>query len=132
MLWMFNATSRPLTKSNQILRLSTNEMLAALASSLNPRVKRQGYLAEFFRCTAHQPEALLSFLEFTGHLKNALPNTLTDIVALCVYRADGQRLRAGPARAALAAARFGEEWLREVLSLVADGPGIISEKEGLA
>src|ERR1700748_66829 len=44
----------------------------------------QCYLGEFFQCTAHQPEALLSFLEFTEHLKHALPSNLTEVIALSV------------------------------------------------
>jgi len=32
---------------------------------LRPRVERLGYLGEFFRYTAHQPQALISFLDFT-------------------------------------------------------------------
>src|SRR6202046_4517751 len=70
--------------SDQIPRLSADEMPPALASFLRPRIKRLGYLGEFFQCTAHQPKALLSFLEFTEHLKHAIPNNLTEITALTV------------------------------------------------
>ena len=70
--------------SDQIPRLSADQMSPELASFLSPRVKRLGYLGEFFQCTAHQPEALLSFLEFTEHLKQALPTNLTEVVALSV------------------------------------------------
>jgi alkylhydroperoxidase family enzyme len=55
-----------------------------LASFLAPRIERLGYLGEFFQCTAHQPAALLSFLEFTEHLKHALPQNLSEVIILSV------------------------------------------------
>ena len=70
--------------SDQIPRLSASEMPADLAAFLAPRMKRLGYLGEFFQCTAHQPEALLSFLQFTEHLKHALPDNLTEVTVLSV------------------------------------------------
>ena len=51
---------------------------------LRPRVERLGYLGEFFQCAAHQPQALLSFMAFTEDLKRALPDRLTETVALTV------------------------------------------------
>lgn len=117
--------------SNQIPRLSTDDMPPALASLLSPRVKRLGYLGEFFQCTAHQPEALLSFLEFTEHLKHALPNNLTEIVALSVaVLMDNSYERVQHERLS-SKLGFSEEWLREVLSLAAGGRRIISEQEWL-
>ena len=115
--------------SDQIPRLSTKEMPPALASFLRPRVQRLGYLGEFFQCTAHQPEALLSFLEFTEHLKHALPNNLTEIIALSVaVLMDNGYERVQHERLSLKLG-FSEEWLREVLSLAAEGPRILSQQE---
>jgi alkylhydroperoxidase family enzyme len=106
-------------------------MLPALASSLKPRVKRLGYLGEFFQCTAHKPEALLTFLEFTERLKLALPNNLTEIVALSVAVLMNNGYEQIQHERLSLKLGFGEEWLREVLSLLANGPGIISEQEWL-
>ena|ERR1051326_6871734 len=69
---------------NLIPKLSQDEMAPELAAMLRPRVERLGYLGEFFRYTAHQPQALMSFLGFTEDLKKALPNNLTELVALTV------------------------------------------------
>src|ERR1700728_3948988 len=103
--------------SDTIPRLSANEMPPALMSVLGPRVKRLGYLGEFFQCTAHQPEALLSFLEFTEHLKHALPDNLTEIVALSVaVLMDNAYERIQHERLSRKLG-FSEEWLREVRSL---------------
>ena len=103
--------------SDQIRRLSAAEMPPELASALAPRIARLGYLGEFSSAPAHQPEALLSFLEFTGHLKHSLPNDLTEIVALTVAALmDNDYERIQHERLSLKLG-FGEGWLRETLSL---------------
>lgn len=56
----------------------------ALSAALGPRVERLGYLGDFFQRTAHQPEALLAFHEFTEAGKRALGERLTELVALTV------------------------------------------------
>jgi alkylhydroperoxidase family enzyme len=117
--------------SDRIPRLSAKEMPPALASFLSARVKRLGYLGEFFQCTAHQPEALLSFLEFTEHLKHALPNNLTEVIALTIavlMENDYERVQHERLSLKLG---FSAEWLHAVLSLVADAHGILSEQEYL-
>jgi alkylhydroperoxidase family enzyme len=115
--------------SDQIPRLTAKEMPPALASFLGSRIKRLGYLGEFFQCTAHQPEALLSFLEFTEHLKHALPNNLTEIVALSVAALmDNAYERVQHERLCLKLG-FGEEWLREVLNLGVEDHRSLSQQE---
>jgi hypothetical protein len=78
-----------------------------------------GYLGEFFQCAGHQPQALLSFLQYTDHLKHALPNNLTEIVSLTVAQlmSNGYE-RVQHERLSLKLG-FGEESLREVLTLKA-------------
>jgi alkylhydroperoxidase family enzyme len=115
--------------SDQIPRLSAKEMPLGLASFLRPRIERLGYLGEFFQCTAHQPEALLSFLEYTEHLKHALPNNLTEVVALSIaVLMDNAYERVQHERLSFKLG-FSEEWLREVLSLAADNDRIVSDQE---
>jgi alkylhydroperoxidase family enzyme len=114
-----------------IPRLSQDMLHPDLEAFLRPRMERLGYLGEFFQCTAHQPEALLSFLEFTNHLKHALPNNLTEVVALSVAQLmNNSYERVQHERLSLKLG-FGENWVREVLSLSADGKGILSEQEVL-
>jgi alkylhydroperoxidase family enzyme len=117
--------------SKLIPRLSRENLHPDLEAFLRPRIERLGYLGEFFQCTAHQPEALLSFLEFTAHLKHALPNNLTEVVSLSVAQLmDNSYERVQHERLSLKLG-FGEKWLREVLSLSADGNGVLSEQEVL-
>lgn len=56
----------------------------ALRERLAPRVQRLGYIGAFFGYAAHQPEALCGFIDFTEALKAALPDDLTEVVALTV------------------------------------------------
>ncbi len=87
-----------------------------LAERLRPRVERLGYLGEFFRCAAHQPRALLSFMALTDDLKEALPDRVTEVVALTVAAAlDNAYERVQHERLCLALG-FGEAWVREVLA----------------
>lgn len=69
---------------NLIPRVPREEMRPDVAEMLRPRVERLGYLGEFFRCAAHQPAALMSFMAFTEDLKRALPDRITETVALTV------------------------------------------------
>src|SRR5919202_464438 len=58
--------------SKLIPRLSMAELNPQLAEMLRPKVERLNYLGEFFQCTAHQPQALMSFYQLTEDLKHAL------------------------------------------------------------
>ncbi len=70
--------------SDRIPRLEMGDLPPALAEVLRPRVERLGYLGEFFQCAANAPEALLAFDVFTAALKRALPDRVTEVVALTV------------------------------------------------
>src|SRR5262245_3556170 len=67
-----------------IPRIPMDSMPPVMAQMLRPKVERLGYLGEFFQCAANQPDALISFMQFTDDLKAALPDNLTEIVALTV------------------------------------------------
>lgn len=59
-------------------------MPAALRELLAPRVRRLGYLGDFFAVAAHQPDALAGFVAFTEALKRALPLRTVEVIALTV------------------------------------------------
>lgn len=117
--------------SDLIPRLPREKLHPELEAFLQPRIARLGYLGEFFQCTAHQPEALLSFLEFTDHLKHALPNNLTEVVSLTVAQLMNNRYERVQHERLSLKLGFGEDWLREVLSLFGDRGGQLSEQEVL-
>src|ERR671938_1482236 len=70
--------------SDLIPRLSMPQLDPQLAELLRPKVERLNYLGEFFQCTGHQPQALISFFTLTEDLKKALPDNLTELVALTI------------------------------------------------
>ena len=118
--------------SKLIPRLTFAELDPELAEVLRPKVERLKYLGEFFQCTAHQPQALTSFHKLTEELKEALPDNLTELVALSVAAIMGNDYeRVQHERLALKLG-FSEAWIREVLSLKAERGSELSEDERLA
>jgi len=115
--------------SDLIPRLSFSELDPQLAELLRPKVERLNYLGEFFQCTGHQPRALISFYSLTEDLKDALPDNITELVALTVaakMRNSYERVQHERLTLKLG---FGEEWLREVLSLEANDRSRLSPEE---
>lgn len=71
--------------SAKIPRLGLEDMPDELAHYLRTtKTARLGYLGEFFQCTAHNPEVLMSFMAFTDALGKALPKNLTEVCSLTV------------------------------------------------
>lgn len=70
--------------TRNIPRIPFDQLPQGLSAALESRVNRLGYLGEFFQYTAHQPDALLSFIDYTAHSKESLPENLVEIIALTV------------------------------------------------
>ena len=115
--------------SSSIPRLSQEQLHPELEAFLRPRIQRLGYLGEFFQCTAHQPKALLSFLQFTDHLKHALPENLTEVVSLSVAQLMNNGYERVQHERLSLKLGFSEDWVREVLSLSSNGHGALSSQE---
>src|SRR5262249_3077176 len=116
---------------NKLTPLSEAELHPDLLAMLRPRIQRLGYLGEFFRYSAHQPKALMSFMQFTEDLKEALPDKLTETVALSVARImDNAYERVQHERLSLKKG-CGEKWVREVLSLRGESNDVLSQEEAL-
>jgi alkylhydroperoxidase family enzyme len=115
-----------------IPRLSPEELAPDVADLLRPRVERLGYLGEFFRCAAHQPAALISFMAFTEDLKRALPDRLTETVALTVStELDNAYERHQHEHLSLALG-FGDAWVRAVEARAPDAAAALSPDERAA
>jgi alkylhydroperoxidase family enzyme len=114
-----------------IPRIQQDDLPQRLANFLRPRIERLGYLGEFFQCTAHQPDALLSFLEFTEHLKRALPNNLTEVVALSVAVMMQNDYEFSQHQRLCLKLGFSPAWVAEIEKLSKDGAGVMSESEQL-
>ncbi len=112
-----------------IPRLSMAELDPDLAELLRPKVERLDYLGEFFQCTGHQPRALISFCTLTEDLKKALPDNLTELVALTIAtKMNNAYERVQHERLSLKLG-LSEAWLREVTSLLTRRGGNLSEIE---
>lgn len=112
-----------------IPRLSLSELEPQLAEVLRPKVERLTYLGEFFQCTAHQPQALISFFTLTEDLKEALPDNLTELVALTIStKMENAYERVQHERLALKLG-FSEHWVREAESYDAITGGQLSPTE---
>jgi len=115
--------------SDLIPRLSMPELDRQLAEVLRPKVERLNYLGEFFQCTAHQPQALISFFTLTEDLKEALPDNLTELVALTIAtKMENAYERVQHERLALKLG-FSADWVREVESLTATASSQLSPTE---
>ena len=113
-----------------IPRIQQADLPQKLANFLRPRIERLGYLGEFFQCTAHQPDALLSFLEFTEHLKRALPNNLTEVVALSVAVMMQNDYEFNQHQRLCLKLGFSPAWIAEIAKL-SKGGSVMSESEQL-
>src|SRR2546427_7670763 len=107
-----------------IPRLDFEELAPDVADLLRPRVARLGYLGEFFRCAAHQPAALISFMALTEDLKRALPDRITETVALSVSAELGNAYERHQHERLSIKLGFGEDWIRAVESLEPDHSAI--------
>lgn len=65
------------------------ELDPAVKQRLQSKIDRLGYLGAFFQLTAHQPEALAAFIDYTDATKRALSDDLAETVALTVATATG-------------------------------------------
>jgi len=100
-----------------------------LAELLRPKVERLKYLGEFFQCTGHQPRALISFYTLTEDLKKALPDNLTELVALTIAaKMDNPYEQVQHEHLSLKLG-LSEAWIREVSSLSSKREGTLSETE---
>ena len=117
--------------SRLIPRLQMEQLTPALAAALDSKVKRLGYLGEFFQCMGNQPEALLSFNSLTEDLKKALPGRLTEVVALTVagvMRNDYERNQHERLCINLG---FDKNWVRDVNARTPRKSTSLSEEERL-
>lgn len=112
-----------------IPRLSFDELPEKLRAELDAKVRRLGYLGEFFQVAAHQPDALFHFNRFTETLKEALPQNLVELLALTISSWSGNAYeRVQHERLALKLG-LAEEWIREVERLEPDAARLLSGEE---
>lgn len=115
--------------SRKIERLEFDELAPNVRNILDARVKRLGYLGEFFKCTGHQPDILAPFMEMTEALKKALPDRLTETGALTVATMMGNDYERNQHERLSRKLGFGEEWVAAVERVSPDSAPLLSEGE---
>lgn len=115
--------------SQAISRLELDAMDPALAGYLRPRVARLKYLGEMFKCAAHAPQVLLSFMHFTDALKGALPDRLTEAAVLTVASVMKNAYERNQHERLSVRLGYGRDWVAEVEKLDPDRAALMSEPE---
>src|SRR4029078_3500370 len=115
--------------SAKIPRLEMDQLAPNVQQTLAARVKRLGYLGEFFKCSGHNPDVLVSFMEMTKHLKHALPARLTEVGSLTVAALMGNDYERNQHERLSEKLGFGRQWVAAVNRLDPDVAGPLSEDE---
>jgi alkylhydroperoxidase family enzyme len=115
--------------SKKIPRLEMNELAPNVQETLAARVKRLGYLGEFFKTSGHNPDVLVSFMEMTEALKEALPDRLTEVGSLTVAGIMGNAYERNQHERLSEKLGFGRDWIAAVNRLEPDSAGPMSEDE---
>lgn len=111
-----------------IPRIPYEELPPALAEALRPKVERLGYLGEFFQCGAHQPEALLGFIEFTEQGHHALGARRNEVVALTAATLLGNDYEKHQHERLSVRLGYGRDWVAAIEQLdPAAAPGLTPE-----
>jgi alkylhydroperoxidase family enzyme len=108
--------------------LDLAEMPDDLREQLSPRVRRLGYLGDFFRYCGHQPDALLHFDQFTEALKKALPADLTETVALTIATAAGNEYERAQHERLASRLGFSDAWIASLTGAEPRPAGLSDEQ----
>src|SRR5258706_5721070 len=115
--------------SKKIPGLEMNELAQNVQGTLAPRVKRLGYLGEFFKTSGHNPDVLVSFMEMTEALKQALPDRLTEVGSLTVAAIMGNAYERNQHERLSEKLGFGCDWIAAVNRLEPDADGPMGKDE---
>lgn len=115
--------------SARITRLEFAELAPNVQTVLEARVKRLGYLGEFFKCAGHQPDVLAPFMEMTEALKKALPDNLTELGALTGASVMANAYERNQHERLSRKLGFSDDWIRAVEALVPNETSALSEDE---
>ncbi len=115
--------------SKQIPRLEMDDLDPQLRETLQPRVDRLGYLGEFFKCTGHAPDVLRHFMEMTEALKKAVPEKITETVALTIAVKTGNDYERNQHERLSNKLGFGKDWISAVEKLDPENQALLSNSE---
>jgi alkylhydroperoxidase family enzyme len=108
--------------------IGIDELDPMVRQRLQSKIDRLGYLGGFFQLTAHQPESLAAFIDYTDATKRALPDDLAEIVALTVATATGNEYERHQHERLSVKLGLGEDWVAAVELLDPDNPRLTVEQ----
>lgn len=110
--------------------LSFEELPEEIAAQLAAKYQRLGYLGEFFARSAHQPEALAAFNEFTDKAKGALDFKIVELVALTVATMKAVDYEKNQHERLSVRKGYGRDWVADVEKLEPENsPGLTREEQ---
>jgi alkylhydroperoxidase family enzyme len=107
-----------------IPRLELEQMTPQLQQALQPRVRRLGYLGEWFKCAAHAPDVLLAFMRFTDELKEALPDRVSEVAILTIATALDNAYERNQHERLAVRTGYGRDWVAAVERLEPDAAAL--------
>lgn len=110
-------------------RIEFADLPATLAAILKPRVKRLGYLGEFFKCAAHQPDALAAFIGFTEASQEGLSKQLVEVIALTCTAWTGNSYERNQHERLCVRLGFGHDWVAAVNALDPEANALLTPEE---
>jgi hypothetical protein len=110
-------------------RLEFADFPETLAARLEPRVKRLGYLGEFFKCGAHHPQGLSAFIEFTEASQDGLSGRLIELIALTCSVWMGNDYERNQHERLSVRLGFGRDWVAAVNALKPDVDSVLTGEE---
>ena len=110
-------------------RIELEDFPAKVSERLDARIKRLGYLGEFFKCAVHQPDALAAFIDFTESGKGSLPPNMVETIALTVAGWTANAYEKNQHERLSVRLGLGRDWVAAVNASAPDTPSAMSEDE---
>ena len=110
-------------------RIELEDFPAKVSERLDARIKRLGYLGEFFKCAVHQPDALAAFIDFTESGKGSLPPNMVEIIALTVASWTTNAYEKNQHERLSVRLGLGRDWVAAVNASAPDSQSAMSEDE---
>ncbi len=115
--------------TDKIPKLSFEELPTAVSDRLQAKYERLGYLGEFFARTAHQPQALSAFIDFTDLSKGALTQKMVELVALTVATVRDIPYEKNQHERLSLKLGYGKDWVRGVEQLAPENASQLDDVE---
>ncbi len=112
-----------------IPRLRFDELRDDIAAALETKFRRLGYLGEFFAATAHQPDALMAFIEFTDCAKGELDSRFVEVIALTVATMKLVAYEKNQHERLAVKLGYGRDWVAAVEALAPEQTSALTDDE---